>query len=166
MPELHSLQEEGRKEDRKQEVMFLSFEEKNALKTFLRHCVCVLFWLLSSSCSTNFSHRCTSELAYGLFRLRGIYIPHETETAMHCRCVLTSDSLLPCLAAPAFWASSSLAFLASSSSASLASCTSFSAFHSFLLFSRRSSMGVISTWKRLNSWGAGEEDESTQIKSH
>lgn len=58
---------------------------------------------------------------------------------------------LPCLAAAAFSACSSLAFFASSSAAILASCTSFSAFHSFLLFRRRSSMGVISTWKRLNS---------------
>lgn len=61
---------------------------------------------------------------------------------------------LPCRVAAAF---SSLAFLASSSAASLASCTSFSAFHSLRLFIRRSSMGVISTWKRLNSCRSGRQ---------
>lgn len=68
---------------------------------------------------------------------------------------LFTHKLLPCFSPSVFWVASSLAFLASSRAASLASCTSFSAFHSFLLFSRRSSIGVISTWKRLNSWGAG-----------
>lgn len=63
-----------------------------------------------------------------------------------------AESRLPCLVAAAL---SSLAFLASSNAASLASCTSFRAFHSFRLFNRRSSMGVISTWKRLNSCRSG-----------
>lgn len=58
----------------------------------------------------------------------------------------------PCLAAAAAPAASSLAFLAASMAAILASCSSLRAFHSLRLLRRRSSMGVICTWKRLNSW--------------
>lgn len=157
---LHLLQEEGRKNDRRKDrrkkKQIICDHLKRYNEKYAQNC----------SVSTHmYVYLCvtvvTKQQFWHMF-LTQMYLKISTWTVYtQCLCVSMSEIFLPCLAAAAFWAASSLAFLAASMVAILASCTSFRAFHSFLLFIKRSSMGVISTWKRLNSWSRSEERINT-----